>query len=266
MMTSSSLQSTLVDMNKSEVLHKYPLTRQLKMAHLGLRPKLIPKQTVLRFSEEIYEEIGKLTKRQFQLNFRDEHGFSTFVHKYFKDKLESGKGALKKSEQVITNFIYSVDNYKEECLLCLLFAQLLAEIFSSDLLIFVSELRMMIQSETRKSTTRYLQKNNDLDGFNIQYNKVRNIIGVFLAKGSMGHSVDSFMELLLQKYPTINIDFTVTYPQLLHYTTEVFIHKRQIPKNSPLYEIAAPNHPSALHSKVNFVDDYDAFKTQNMVT
>lgn len=82
----------------------------------------------------------------------------------------------------------------------------------------------------------------------------------------MGHSVDSFMELLLQKYPTINIDFTVTYPQLLHYTTEVFIHKRQIPKNSPLYEIAAPNNPAALHSKVNFVDDYDAFKTQNMVT
>lgn len=91
-------------------------------------------------------------------------------------------------------------------------------------------------------------------------------MGVFLARGSMGHSVDSFMELLLQKYPTINIDFTVTYPQLLHYTTEVFIHKRQIPKTSPLFEIAAPHTSAALQSKVNFVDDYDAFKSQNMVT
>lgn len=126
------------------------------MAHLGLRPKMLPKQTVLRFSEEIYEEVGKLTKRQFQLSFRDEHGFSTFVHRFFKEKLENGKCALKKTEQVITNFIYSVDSYKEECMLCLLFAQLLAEIFSSDLLIFASELRMMIQSESRKSTIRHL--------------------------------------------------------------------------------------------------------------
>ena len=199
-------------MNKTEVLQKYPLSRQLKMAHLGLRPKLVPRQTVLRFTEEIYESIGKLSKRQFQLNFREEHGFSTYVHKFFKEKLENGKGALKKCEQVITNFIYSLDNYKEECLLCLLFGQLLAEIYSSDLLIFVSELRMMIQSETRKSMLRVLTKQSDLDDYQIHYNKVRQVISVFLASGNVGHSVDSFMELLVQKFPTINIDFTISYP------------------------------------------------------
>lgn len=133
---------------------------------------------------------------------------------------------MKRCEQTITNFIYSIDTYKEDCLLALLFGQLLAEIYGSDLLIFVSELRMMIQSETRKSLLKVLQKRNDLNTYNIQYNKVRNIISVFLASGNVGHSVDSFMELLLQKYPTINIDFTVTYPQLIHYTAEIFIHKR----------------------------------------
>jgi hypothetical protein len=156
--------------------------------------------------------------------------------------------------------------YKEQCLLCLLFGQLLAEIYGSDLLIFLSELRMMIQTETRKSLLKVLQKRNDLDSYNIQYNKVRSIISVFLASGNMGHSVDSFMELLLQKYPTINIDFVISYPELLHYTAEIFIHKRQIPKTSPLYNQGSASNPQNLQKNVNFIDDYDAFRTQNMAT
>lgn len=59
----NTLRSTLVDLNKTEMLSKYPIVKQLKMAHLGLRPKMIPKKTVLRFTEEIYESIGKLSKR-----------------------------------------------------------------------------------------------------------------------------------------------------------------------------------------------------------
>jgi hypothetical protein len=74
------------------------------------------------------------------------------------------------------------------------------------------------------------------------------------------------MELLLQKYPTINIDFTIAYPELLHYTAEIFIHKRQIPKNSPLYTPGAVMNSRNLQNNVNFVNDYDAFRTQNMVT
>lgn len=262
----NTLRSTLVDLNKTEMLSKYPIVKQLKMAHLGLRPKMIPKKTVLRFTEEIYESIGKLSKRQFKANFRDENGFSTYVHKFFKKKLDQGRGGIKKCEQTITNFLYSIDIYKENCLLCLLSGQLLAEMYGSELLIFVSELRMMIQTETRKSLLKVLQKKNDLESYNIQYNKVKDIIRVFLASGNMGQSVDSFMQLLLQKYPTINIDFVISYPELLHYTTEIFIHKRQIPRSSPLYPLGSARNPEILKDNVDFINDYDAFRTQNMVT
>lgn len=236
------------------------------MFRLGLRPKMIPRKTVLRFTEEIFESIGKLSKRKFQLNFREENGFSTYVHKYFKNKLDKGRGGIKKCEQTITNFLYSIDIYKEDCKLCLLSGQLLAEMYGSDLLIFISELRMMIQTETKRSLLKVLQKRNDLDTFNIQYNKVKDIISVFLASGNMGQSVDSFMELLLQKYPTICIDFVVSYPDLVHYTAEIFIHKRQIPKDSPLYQAGGGNNPAMLQDNVNFIDDYEIFRTQNMVT
>lgn len=85
----------LLDINKNEILQKYPLYNKLKMAHLGIRPKKIPLKTVLRFIEEVYEKIGKLSKRKFTYIFREQNGFSNFVHEYFQKKFEKKTGNLK---------------------------------------------------------------------------------------------------------------------------------------------------------------------------
>jgi hypothetical protein len=206
------------------------------MAHLGLRPKRIPLKTVNRFSEEILEKIGKMSKKKFQYIFREEHGFSHFVHSYFEKKLgATTKGKLKKCENTMINFLYSIELYKEECPLSLIFGQLLAEMYGSDLTIFVSELRMMVQEEVGKNLIKHVSNKPSLDTYKIPFKKIRKIISVFLSKGTMiEHSVESFMQLLIEKHPSLKIDFCVSYKDFLHFTADLFIHKRQVSKNQNL--------------------------------
>lgn len=248
--------SKLLDINKNDVLQKYPIYHKLKMAHLGLRPKRIPLKTTLRFIEEIYEKIGTLTKRKFSRIFREQEGFSSFVLRYFMLKFDQSKsGNLKKCEHEVVNFVYSVEMYKEESLIAQLFGQLLAEMYGSDLTIFVTELRMSIQREVAKSILKHLNKRPNLDKYKIPYRKLGEIIGIFLTKGTMEHSVDSFMSLLVDKYPSIKVDYCLQYEKFLHFSADLFIHKRQISKGTA-YEL----------QQVVFTDDFDVFKTSNMVT
>lgn len=244
----------LLDINKNEILQKYPLYKRLKMAHLGIRPKKIPLKTVLRFIEEIYEKISKLSKRKFSLIFREQEGFSNFAHDYFESKFDQNKtGNLKKCEHTIVNFLYSIEQYKSESLSAQLFGQILAEMYGSDLTIFVTELRISIQDEMRKKILKHLEKRPNLKKFKIPYRKLGQIIGMFLAKGTMEHSIESFMTLLVEKYPEIKVKYCLEYEKFLHFSADLFIHKRQIEKGTS-YDI----------QQVMFVDDYDAFKTKNM--
>lgn len=225
------------------------------MAHLGLRPKKIPLKTILRFIEEIYEEIGNLSKRKFTSIFREAEAFSTFVMNYFVRKFDKRKtGNLKKCEHTIINFMYSIEEFKEESLSCQLFGQLLAEMYGSDFTIFVTELRNSIQHETRKSILKHLEKRPNLDKYNIPFRKLSNIIGMFLSKGAMDdHSVESFMTLLTDKYPDIKVDYCLEYEKFLHFSSDLFIHKTQISKGSG-YNM----------EKVIFTDEFEVFKTKNM--
>ena len=251
----SPVNPTIIDINKNEILQKYPLYKNLKMVHLGLRPKRIPLKTVIRFTEEIYDKIGKLSRRQFQIIFREEHGFSDYVLNFFKDKLDSkAKGGLKKCEHTIINFMYSIEVYKEKSLLCLIFGQLLAEMYGSDFTIFVSELRNMIQETTRKNLLKHLDRRNTLSTFKIPFNKLKEIIETFLSKGTIERSTESFIALLIERYPSVKVDFCIEYAKFLHFTSELFIHKKQVDKGE-----------TRIIQNVDFVDDYDIFKTRNML-
>ena len=170
------------------------------------------------------------------------------------------------------NFLYSIELYKEECPLSLIFGQLLAEMYGSDLTIFVSELRMMVQEEVGKNLIKHVSNKPSLDTYKIPFKKIRKIISVFLSKGTMiEHSVESFMQLLIEKHPSLKIDFCVSYKDFLHFTADLFIHKRQVSKNQNLgysgYNSVNKNKPkiaTQTMDNVVFMDDYDIFKTKNM--
>jgi len=259
----------IIDVNKNEILQKYPIYKFLKMAHLGLRPKRIPLKTVNRFIEEILEKIGKLSKKKFKYIFKEEHGFSTFVLDYFTDKLGStNKGKLKKCEHTIINFLYSIELYKEECPLSLIFGQLLAEMYGSDLTIFISELRMLIQSEVGKSLIKHVSNKPSLDTYRVPFKKIRYIISLFMSKGTMSeHSVESFMQMLIDRFPSLKVDYCLEYKKLLQFTGDLFIHKRQISKdfvNAKNGSVKKSNPGTKEIDNLVFMDDYDIFKTKNM--
>lgn len=149
--------------------------------------------------------------------------------------------------------MYSIEQFKEVSLTSQLFGQLLAEMYGSDLTIFVSELRMSIQSEMKKSILKHLEKRPNLNKYKIPYRKLGIIIGMFLSKGTMEHSVESFMTLLVSKYPDIKVSYCLEYEKFLHFAADLFIHKTQITKGTS-YEM----------QNVVFTDDYEIFKTKNM--
>ena len=189
----------------TEELTKYPLYHRLKLARLGLRPKRLTVASANRIIEEIYNELSTVIRRNQDAWDQNADSFSTHVHKFFVSKFSSQKNNLRSCESVILNFMYSIDSFKNESPHCLLFGQLLAELFTGNVSIFVAELRSIIQDECGFKILQQLEKKNGIEQVKVPVSKLKPIISKFVTRKGFDSGVEAFMEHLKEKFPTVSI-------------------------------------------------------------
>lgn len=107
--------------------------------------------------------------------------------------------------QTILDFMYSVEKYKSENNHVLLFGRLLCEIYEPNVLVFIGELRALIEADCNMKILTLMDRGG-LDGARISYNRIRAIVDKVVVRNSMENSVEIFMEKLKQKYPTVRFE------------------------------------------------------------
>lgn len=105
--------------------------------------------------------------------------------------------------KTILDFIHSVDRYKGESEHVLLFGQLLAEMYEANVIVFIGELRNIIETDCRMSILSHLDKAQNANAIRIPYAKIKSVISKFVLRNSVDNSVELLMEQLKTRYPTV---------------------------------------------------------------
>ena len=155
--------------------------------------------------EEIYAELARLLRKPNSTWEESSESFSVHVHKFFISRFGSHNTTIKSCESVILNFMSSIDFFKSSSPHCLLFGQLLAELYSGSVSIFLVETRGIIEEECGFKILSLLERKNGVEGVKIPYAKIRSIAGKFLVRGGVEAGVETFMEYLREKYPSVGL-------------------------------------------------------------
>ena len=216
----------------------------------------------MRIVEEIFHEVSKAVKKQ---SWDTTTPFGDMVHKYFLARFKDKSNALKSCESTILNFMYSVDSFKAENSHCLLFGQLMAEVFSSNVPVFIGELRTVLEDECGFKLISMLEKKAGLDGVRLPYAKLRGIISKFVTKGGMDTGTESFMDQLRNAYPTLHTEFSLPYSDFLSFSVGLFA-KRTNSYSAPGSGFAASNggggFSNAQGGSIDFMNNYKSFKAK----
>lgn len=130
------------------------------------------------------------------------------MHKFFIGKFASTSatsGNLRSCESVIMNFMYSLEAYKLECPHCLLFASLLADLYGFNVLLFICDLRQIIQEDCGYKILEQLEKKNGIEHVQIPYAKIKNVAGRFISRNKVSEGVEVFMDKLRETHPSVGL-------------------------------------------------------------
>jgi len=248
-----------IDPSTSNISEKYPVYKLLKLAQLGFRPKRMPIKTALTHIEDMFSKSRGMNPNRFEKLFNAENGLGKFIKKHFDNQCGEKKGAAKTSEYSLINFLYTLEVYKEECLMCLLFGQFAAEIYPRELIRFAADLSFEVQEISSKSTISHLKKNATLSSYMIPFKRVRELIPRFLGTSNyLGESADTFMSLLIKEHPKVKINFTISYPELLYFCVELYIKREESVKQKDLSGIVFSDAYGRISAHKGFFENGDS--------
>lgn len=223
-LSKSPAKSTL----EIEELQKYPLYHRLKLAKLGLRPKRLPLSSVQKLIDAIF---GSMPLNMSCVN--------SHVLKYFKQLNEPRTKSVKMLENTILDFVFSLECYKRDCLLCLMFGKMLSEIYAIQAVLFGASIRAIIEEECNWKLAYLAVKKNGLDNVRIPFTKLRTIAHRFVVKGGLDQSSDLFIQNLLERYPNVKLIFTPGSKRIQHLLHRIpnlhsrFIRQKHRPAENP---------------------------------
>lgn len=85
----------------------------------------------------------------------------------------------------------------------LLFGQLLAELYESNVLVFIGELRRIIEADCRVSILGQLEKKAEANAIRVAYSKIKSVLGKFVLRSSQENSVELLLAQLQARFPTV---------------------------------------------------------------
>ena len=80
---------------------------------------------------------------------------------------------------------------------------MISELLTSNVGLFIGELRNIIEDDCGFKILGQLEKKSNLEGVRIPYSKVRSIVGKFVARTAVESGTEAFMESLKNQYPTV---------------------------------------------------------------
>lgn len=98
--------------------------------------------------------------------------------------------------------MHSIEKFKNENNHVLMFGQLLCEIYEPNVLVFIGELRALIETDCNIKILNLMDRGG-LEASRIPYSKIRSIVDKVVVRNSIENSVEIFMEKLREKYPTV---------------------------------------------------------------
>ena len=93
----------------------------------------------------------------------------------------------------------------------LLFGQLLAEMYEANVIVFIGELRNIVETDCRMTILSQLDKSQNVNAIRIPYAKIKSVISKFVLRNSVDNSVELLMEQLKTRYPTVKRELPASH-------------------------------------------------------
>jgi len=153
--------------------------------------------------EEIFHELSKLIRKN--TAGWDQNGLGIVVQRYFEQRFPASKNNLKLCESTILNFLFSVDSYKADSAHCLLFGQLMADLYTPAVPLFIGDIRSTIEEECGYKILDQMERKNGIEMVKIPYAKIKGILSrIVNARGGMDTGVEAFSIQLRERFPTVD--------------------------------------------------------------
>ena len=139
----------------------------------------------------------------------------------------------------------------------------MAEIHEKDVLLFVTDFRMVVEQQTGKDLLKYLKKNQNLTNFKIPFKKIGAIIRNFLGSDTaLGNSSGAFLDILIERHPEVEINFSIGYEIFLNFSIDIFLKKHQKKSRATINQVVFATEYGKITSTKAFIDQQSPQEVQ----
>ena len=122
---------------------------------------------------------------------------------------------------------------------------------------------MVVEQQTGKDMLKYLKKNENLANLKIPFKKIGTIIRNFLGTNAgLSSSSTAFLDLLIEKHPEVEVNFSISYEVFLNFSIEIFLKKHQKKSRATINQVVFATEYGKITSTKAFIDQQSPQEVQ----